>query len=753
MNRLWIKVGFALLSGLALHPPVHAQSEPAIPAGLQNALGMLPVPGIKDALGDLITDLKKTACGNGIAGCYTAKKTVAGLPLQLYFYTRSTNQTFLLVANTRMALPNAFNKKTLGLLDGTQVVDPIFSVSVGDFSLTGKDMPADLRAIVASSYYAVDALTFPSGMQMTSHAGIKGLLGPVIHTVMGVPVQDFTVRAGVVLPIPVDITSGASLAASLPLTDLDKMKSAGKDLPEGFFEFQLAPGKTIKGGLGMNPGVELTDATLYATNLGVVGYKGNVTIPGSKRKFITFFEMPVVPTGAADLLNAKFGLAAKVLTLEDFANVAISMATPQMPGGSFVKDIKKYEDKIFLATKPLSVFKLKNPEAMPAEYKFGDPTKPFPAAKAFNILLLGPLASEGGTGGPLLRIFDDVVVLGQKIGKMRVIVGTGGLRGNASYDLIFKMGPLGKLGVKMATNVEINQDRQLVEMKGNVLGRVLEVSMNGASVAVRSPATCATPFEISLDAQITAETDDGGLDLAKLLDASAGANVDPSKLQGCIGEDLKKALKWVSTTGSALGGYTAGEANKALNKIAADAAAEYNKAKDAARNLANNSGNDAANAFKSMGNAFKGLGKKKRKGGPDKRFDPSVFDWDYYYDTRGTAWGNTDLVAHWRDIGFNEGRRASYEFDINFYKQHNHLNSSNENILNHWMGDGINQCLQASPDFSLDALTYRYPGSSCRDTLNWWIESGGVDSGLNGKPDSISGVTLPSGPHKGASRK
>lgn len=738
MNRLWTKVGVAFLGGLALHLPAQAQTEPTIPAGLQNALGMLPVPGIKDAMGDMVDALKKTACGNGIAGCYTAKKTVAGVPLQLYFYSRAAQQSFLLVVNSRVALPNSFNKNTFNLLNGTQVSDAIFSVSTADFALSAKDMPADLKAIVTSSYFGVESLNFVSGIQMTSHASIKGPLGPVIHTVMGVPVQDFTVRAGVVLPIPVDLTSGASLAASLPLNDLEKLKSAGKDLPEGFFEFQLAPGKTIQGGLGMNQGVELTDATLYATNLGVVGYKGNVTVPGSKRKFITFFEMPVLPSGAADLLNVKFGLAAKILTLEDYANVAISMATPQAPGGSFVKDIKRYEDKIYLATKPLSVFKLKNPEAMPAEYKFGDPTKPFPATKAFNILLLGPLANEGGTSGPLLRVFDDVVVLGQKIGKMKVIVGTGGLRGDVSADLMFKMGPLGKLGVRMATHVEINQDRQKVQMIGNVLGRVLEVNLNGASVAVRSPATCATPFEISIDAQITAETDDGGLDLAKLLDASAGANVDPSKLQGCIGEDLKKALTWVSTTGSALGGYTAGEANKALNKIAADAAAaaqvEYNKAKDAARNLANSSTNEANQAFKSMGNAFKGMGKKKHKGGPDKRLDPTVFDWDYYYDTRGTAWGSTDLVTHWRNGGFDEGRRGSYEFDINFYKQHNGLNGSNANILNHWLGDGINQCLQASPEFSLQALKNRYPGSNCRDTLNWWIESGGMDSGLNGKP-------------------
>ena len=271
MSRLWTKAGLAFCSALVLHLPAQAQTEPVIPAGLQNALGMLPVPGIKDAMGDMLTTLKKTACGNGIAGCYTAKKTVAGLPLQLYFYSRSTNQALLLVVNSNTGLPNSFNKNTFNLLNGTKITDAIFSVSLVDFTLATQDMPADLKTIVANSYFGVNSLNFVSGIQMTSHASIKGLMGTVIHTAMGVPVQDFTVRGVIVLPVPTDISSGASLALSLPFNDLEALKHAGKDLPEGFFEFQLAPGKTIKGGLGMNPGVELTDATLSLTNTGTVG--------------------------------------------------------------------------------------------------------------------------------------------------------------------------------------------------------------------------------------------------------------------------------------------------------------------------------------------------------------------------------------------------------------------------------------------------------------------------------------------------
>ena len=48
------------------------------------------------------------------------------------------------------------------------------------------------------------------------------------------------------------------------------------------------------------------------------------------------------------------------------------------------------------------------------------------------------------------------------------------------------------------------------------------------------------------------------MNVADILDAQVGANVDPTKISGCLGEDLKKALTWISNTGSALGGYTGG---------------------------------------------------------------------------------------------------------------------------------------------------------------------------------------------------
>lgn len=89
-----------------------------------------------------------------------------------------------------------------------------------------------------------------------------------------------------------------------------------------------------------------------------------------------------------------------------------------------------------------------------------------------------------------------------------------------------------------------------------------------------------------------------------------------------------------------------------------------------------------------------------------------MFDWKYYYDIRGTAWGNTDLVEYWADHGYNDNERASVEFDMNYYRA-KHDGANNKNMLNTCRKDGINYCEQASPDFSLAAPKQRYPGRNC----------------------------------------
>ena len=110
-----------------------------------------------------------------------------------------------------------------------------------------------------------------------------------------------------------------------------------------------------------------------------------------------------------------------------------------------------------------------------------------------------------------------------------------------------------------------------------------------------------------------------------------------------------------------------------------------------------------------------------------------VFNWDYYYDTRGTAWGNDDLLQHWSDHGYAENKRASKEFDMEYYRG-KHPGASNKDLLNTWLKDGINKCEQASADFSLAQLQKRHPGKNCRDTYDWYYDQGGPASGLDGTP-------------------
>ena len=138
-------------------------------------------------------------------------------------------------------------------------------------------------------------------------------------------------------------------------------------------------------------------------------------------------------------------------------------------------------------------------------------------------------------------------------------------------------------------------------------------------------------------------------------------------------------------------------------------------------------------AFSDAGNFIKGFGKKKHKGG-DNRFAPTVFDWDYYYDHNPElVSAGIDLADHWRNSGFAEGRRGSFEFDMTYFRSQ-HPGVSDSNLLNYWVGTGIDRGDQSSPEFSLQALVRRYPGGSYRDNLNWWFEQGGADSGLNASP-------------------
>lgn len=762
MKNHLAKAGFVIFNMLVLHTPAQAQGMPEITPSLKKMLGALPIADLKDDVQKMVGTLKKTSCGDGLTGCYATKSG----PMQLYFFTsKNAQQTFLLVINKRMLMPKLLKENVQKVLGGTYLSDPIISISTTDIDLDTVKMPADLQKVVRDSYFNVNSLAFSSGVQLAARADLGGAIKMTMEG-LGVKADQLTLRAGVVIPIPTDLAGGAGAGAGLAdaMKHGDTMKKAGADAltPEAYVEFQLAPGSTISMAV---PKMTLTDTTFFINNALTFGYKGNARFNGTTKDILLQFQTPLNPAGAMDLLDFSFRMAMpQSFTLEDQANMAVAMAMPDTGmmtslatstltklGGGFIGNIKAIKKPLLTVTKPLSVFQLRNPKPA-APYKFGDRTKPFPTTDdPFNVFLLGPLAD----GGPLMYVKSDVRILGQTMGKIEVSAGKAGFHGTAEESISIKLGPLGKTKIKMLAKTDVTGDMQNISLKGNLAGQNLALILAGDTLTIDLSASCVNPFEIKAKLAIQES-----MDIAEIFEGQGGANVDPSKLQNCVGKELEAALNKIAGEYKSLSGYTAKEANAALNKIANDAAAAaskaakeaqeaadaeaarakaaadlaYKQAKDAARNLANNSSSAASNALKDAGNAISGMfGKKKKRSDENDKFDKTVFNWDYYYDTRGTAWGNTDLVQYWADHGFAEGQRGSYEFDLKYFRSQ-HQGASDKNLLNYWLGDGIDRGDQSSPDFSLQALVKRYPGGSNRENLEWWFEKGGMNSGLNGSP-------------------
>ena len=345
-----------------------------------------------------------------------------------------------------------------------------------------------------------------------------------------------------------------------------------------------------------------------------------------------------------DLLDFSFRMAMpQSFTLEDMANMAVAMAMSESPmatmnaaataslnkyGGGFIGNIKAIKKPLLTVVKPLSVFQLRNPKPA-APYKFGDRTKPFPTTDApFNVVLLGPLAD----GGPLMYVASDVRILSQPMGKMEVSAGVNGFHGMAEASIIIKLGPLGKTNIKMKALADITGNQQDISLKGNLAGQNLAIVLAGETLTIDLSASCVNPFEIKAKVAIE-ET----MDIAKIFEGQGGANVDPSKLQNCMGKDLEAAYNKIAGEYKNLSGYTASAANAELKKISdaatAAAAAEakrlqdetrktYENTKNTARNLANSSSNTANNALKAADNVLKRFGKKKKHKGAPTRSSP-----------------------------------------------------------------------------------------------------------------------------------
>ena len=771
MNRFYRtlpKASLILASVFLFNAPTHAQNIPEISPALRNMLGALPLDNAKEQLQGMVGALKQTSCGGGLKGCYFTEQG----PVQLYFFTSNTaQQTFLVVLDKELAMPHLLKENVQKLMGGTKLSAPIISISTSDFALDTVKMPPSLQKVVREKYFNVNSLAFASGVQLAARADLGGAIKLAMQG-FGVQGDDVTLRAAVVMPIPTDLVGGAGAGAGMAtaVSHGDTMKKAGADAlsPEAFIEFQFEPNARLP--LRM-PEMDLTDATFFVNNALTFGFKGNAiyrAVPN--KKIITHFQTPLNPAGVMDLTDFTFRMATPpAFTLEDHARVMFAMATPDARlapyGGGFIRNIESYKNMLLTVTKPLSVFQVRNPNP-PKEYRFGDNTKPFPTdPNNFNITLLGPLAD----GGPWMRLAGDAYILGQKMGWLDASAGMEGLHGVAGEMIDLKLGPLGRVKVKMEALADVDQRSQEISMRGNFVGQAVNVTMSGNTLSIEVPPSCVNPFEIKTSVAIEASTN-----IAQVFEGQGGANVDPSKIQGCIGAQLEAAYKKIAGEYKNLSGYTANAANAELKKISNAAAAaeaeakkqaeaaerEYNRAKDKARNVASTSTNSVNKAFNDAGNAFKKLGKKKKhKPAPDPRFAASVFDWDFYYDNnQDVVKAKVDLATHWADNGFQEGRQGSPEFGASFY-WHRYTDvqklcklGDRLCVTRHWLDYGIEQGRQGSPNFSLYSYMARYSdlrrvfGEENYETaITHWFDNGEELEGRNASPTSSDKVEV-SGP-------
>ena len=743
-----------LWCALALHTP--AQAAPEISPSLKKMLGGLPIADMKDELQGMVAALEKTPCGGGLKGCYA---TSTG-PLQLYFFTSGTaQQTLLLVVDKQMVMPKLLGEKAQKVMGGTALRSPMISISTTDVVLDQARMPPALQKVVRERYFNVGSLAFSSGVQMAARADLGGPIKLAMEA-FGVKGNEVTMRAAVVMPIPADLAGAAGVGAGAAdaMAHGDTMKKAGADAAklEAFVELQFAPNAKLP---LLMPKVTLTDATFFLNNALTFGFKGNASYDGVPNKPILMqFQTPLDPAGALDLLDFSFRMATPAnFTMEDAAYVMVAMATPDPRlagyGGGFIRNIAAFKQPLLDATKPLSVFKLKNPQTVPV-YRFGDSTKPWPDdPKFFNIVVLGPLAD----GGPFMKAAGEVNILGQKMGWLDASASASGLYGAVGEALELKLGPLGKVKFKMEALAAVDKGRQDISLKGNLAGQKVEVTLSGSTMSVYVNATCVNPFEIKTQLTIEPSTD-----IAKVFEGQGGVNVDPAKLPNCIGKELEAAYRKITNEYKQLAGYSANEANQALKQmsgtaeyVAVQTQKTYESTKKAARDVATKSASAASNAFNEAGNAFKRIGKKKKhRKGPDPKFAASLFDWDWYYDnTRNVVAAGTDLATHWRDYGFNSGWQGSPEFSVVFYRNR-YLDvqalcgSDGMCALNHWLDFGIRQGRQGSANFSLESYMNRYQDlqntygkTNFEDALDHWFTSG-EEEGRDALPASTANIQM-----------
>jgi hypothetical protein len=190
----------------------------------------------------------------------------------------------------------------------------------------------------------------------------------------------------------------------------------------------------------------------------------------------------------------------------------------------------------------------------------------------------------------------------------------------------------------MLAKADVTGEMQNISLKGNLAGQNMLIALTGDTLTIDFSASCVNPFEIKATVAIQES-----MDIAQIFDGQGGANVDPSKLQNCVGKELEAALNKIAGEYKSLSGYTAAEANAALKKIV-DAAALQVAAE--AVKVAEKAAADAKDAADKATAAANAANDKltKTSGDAKKRADAVVKEASKF---------NTDDVKNWPSAGVN----------------------------------------------------------------------------------------------------
>jgi len=568
-------------SGPTLAPEL-AAIDPQMTALLADMLEAVPFAAAQPLTHELISSLKKNAPGN-----WSARRG----PVTVQLILTATAQALIVSLDGTIGVPSEWLDDELAeQISTTNLTDPMIVLSIVNGALPVSAMGPELKAIVAQSYFNAPGIDVRKGIQLVARANVGGYLGSTISTGLGVPVQNsiLCVGKGAGLPtLPSQIVGGSNASTATGLGDAirlmakqaydrkveKQLKARGEKKPPDYFvQFQIAPDTAITGPMGMSP-VTLRDATVYVSSSGWAGYKGNLStsaLPG--KTFVGFLEAPYAAKGLIRITEFKFGLASPDLTLADVARVQMSFRSPSILSEQALQRLNAISGGLSLAEAPLSVIKLANPLPVAAPYRWGDATRPFPPAAHFNLMLLGPFATEtlGGrlVKGPYLKAVGHATVLGKPVGSTAVTLNESGLiadvQGNlGTVDL--RSVALGTPGFTARTQVAVDDTRQSVQIAGNVAGRTLTLNLSGHSIAIDSPATCATPVALSGSLALSAN-----VGLGDVMGAVRGVTVDPARLANCTAAALQAAYQWISGNGRQLAGFGAGAANAALELIGLD---------------------------------------------------------------------------------------------------------------------------------------------------------------------------------------